>query len=247
MFVRGSNSGQEYKRDDTNFYKGIVVKNWDPQKLYRIKVFIPELSNQPLEDWLKSYKNINMRFPGTNNEKDVWRDTKIFEEIANLLPYAEPCFPILGESGPARYQSPAELAAITDSNYTDGFESNNKNDEPPTVDKGSFGPSFFYENFDTNAGDFFSDPKSNFSGVNNPYSYNYRPSNHVNKAKGMFGVPSVGSQVWVFHYRGDPNFPVYVGSRIDYRQSILLTDSDNEDQQTLDYPGIFENLKNTSE
>ena len=59
----------------------------------------------------------------------------------------------------------------------------------------------------------------------------------------MFGLPSVGSQVWVFHYRGDLNFPVYIGSRTDFRQSVTLTDSDNEDQQTLDYPGIFENLK----
>ena len=243
MFVRGSNAAVEYNRDDTNFYKGIVVKNWDPQKLYRIKVFIPEISNQPLDDWLKNYKNLNFRFPGTNNEKDVWKDAKVFEEISKLLPYAEPCFPIFGESGPARYQSVEELAAISDGNNTEDFEKNNKNDEPPSIDTGSFGPSFLYENFSTNAGDFFTDPKSNYSGSNNPYSYNYRPSNHVNKAKGMFGLPSVGSQVWVFHYRGDLNFPVYIGSRTDFRQSVTLTDSDNEDQQTLDYPGIFENLK----
>ena len=118
MFVRGSNAAVEYKRDDTNFYKGIVVKNWDPQKLYRIKVFIPEISNQPLDDWLKNYSNLNFRFPGTNNEKDVWKDAKVFEEISKLLPYAEPCFPIFGESGPARYQSVEEIAAIfTDSKF----------------------------------------------------------------------------------------------------------------------------------
>ena len=62
----------------------------------------------------------------------------------------------------------------------------------------------------------------------------YRPSNHVNKAKGVYAVPSVGSKVWVFHYRGDLNYPVYVGGRHDYRESVLVTDSDNEDQQTLD-------------
>ena len=72
MFVRGSNAAVEYKRDDTNFYKGIVVKNWDPQKLYRIKVFIPEISNQPLDDWLKNYSNLNFRFPGTNRYGKFW-------------------------------------------------------------------------------------------------------------------------------------------------------------------------------
>ena len=245
MFVRGSNSATEYTRNDTNFYKGIVVKNWDPQKLYRIKVYIPELSNQPLEDWLKEYKTFNMRFPGTNNEKDVWRDAKVFEEISKFLPYAEPCFPILGESGMARYQSPEELAVISDTNYESEFEINNT--EPPNSTTGSFGPSYFYETLSNSIQDAFANPLGNFSGNNNPYSLQHRPSKHSNKAKGVFGLPSIGSQVWVFFYRGDTNFPVYIGSRVDFRQTVLMTDSDNEDQQTLDYPGIFENLKKTDE
>jgi hypothetical protein len=240
MFVRGSNNATEYKRNDTNFYKGIVVKNWDPQKLYRIKVYIPELSNQPLEDWLKEYKSFNMRFPGTNNENDVWKDAKIFEEISKFLPYAEPCFPILGESGIGRYQSPEELAVISDTNYESEFETNNT--EPPNSSDGSFGPSYLYETLGNSVQDAFASPLNNFSGSNNPYSLQYRPSKHSNKAKGVFGLPAVGSQVWLFHYRGDINFPVYIGSRVDFRQTVLMTDSDNEDQQTFDYPGIFENL-----
>ena len=245
MFVRGSNAGVEYKREDFNFYKGIVVKNWDPQKLYRVKIYIPEISNQPLEDWLQEYKNLNFRFPGTNNEKDVWKDAKIFEEISKFLPYAEACFPILGESGPARYQSPEELAVLTDSDYESEFETNNT--EPPDSSTGSFGPSFFYETLANGMGDAFGSPLGNFAGNNNPYSLQYRPSKHTNKAKGVFGVPAVGAQVWVFHYREDLNFPVYIGSRVDYRQTVLMTDSDNDWQQTLDYPGIFENLMKESE
>ena len=245
MFIRGSNAGKEYKRDDQSFYKGIVVKNWDPQKLFRVKIYIPEISNQPLEDWLQKYKNLNMRFPGTNNEEDVWSDVSIFEEISKFLPYAEPCFPIIGENSPARYLSREGIAGITDSNYPEDFEVNNE--EPPTEEKGSFGPSFWYENENTNIGDAFIDPFDNLSVNNNPYGYLYRPSNHVNKAKGVYAVPSVGSKVWVFHYRGDLNYPVYVGGRHDYRESVLVTDSDNEDQQTLDYPGVFENIKQENE
>ena len=79
--------------------------------------------------------------------------------------------------------------------------------------------------------------------------------NQVNKPKGVFCVPSVGSQVWVFHYRGDLNFPVYIGGRHDFRGNSLITDSDSpqgyppdqgpkevEEVQSLDYPGVFENL-----
>ena len=243
MFVRGSNNANEYRRDDNSFYKGIVVKNWDPAKLYRVKVYIPELSNQPLEEWLKKYKSLNFRFPGTNNEDDVWSDTKVFEEMAKYIPWAEPCFPILGENSPARYQSLEEISTLTDSNFEDTFETNNE--EPPTVDEGAFGPSFWYENKDTNSSDAMSNPTGNFIGNNNPYSFLYRPANHVNKPKGVYAVPSVGSKVWVFMYKGDPNFPVYVGGRHDFRENVLITNSEaSENLQSLDYPGTFENKSN---
>ena len=257
MFVRSSNAGVEYKREDHSFFRGIVVKNWDPRKLYRVKIYIPEISNQPLEDWLQAYKNLDFRFPGYNNRQDVWTDTAIFDEIAMFLPYAEACFPLLGENSPGRYLSEANpgIATTTDGNYLEGFRTNDT--EPPTQAKGSFGPSFWYENFNTNVSDAFVNPTSvgNFTGKNNPYSYQYRPSNQVNKPKGVFCVPSVGSQVWVFHYRGDLNFPVYIGGRHDFRGNSLITDSDSpqgfppdqgpkevEEVQSLDYPGVFENL-----
>jgi len=252
VFVRSSNSGIEYKREDHSFFRGIVVKNWDPQKLYRVKVYIPEISNQPLEAWLQAYKDLDFRFPGYNNKQDVWQDTAIFEEIAKFLPYAEACFPLLGENSPGRYLAPEGLASTTDADYFAGWSTNDT--EPPTLAGGSFGPSFWYENFSTNRGDAFVSPSSNgnFTGKNNPYSYQYRPSNQVNKPKGVFCVPSVGSQVWVFHYRGDLNFPVYIGGRHDFRGNSLITDSDSgyrpeegakgvEDVQSLDYPGVFEN------
>ena len=187
----------------------------------------------------------------------MWTDTAIFDEIAMLLPYAEACFPLLGENSPGRYLSEANpgIATTTDGNYLEGFRTNDT--EPPTQAKGSFGPSFWYENFNTNVSDAFVNPTSvgNFTGKNNPYSYQYRPSNQVNKPKGVFCVPSVGSQVWVFHYRGDLNFPVYIGGRHDFRGNSLITDSDSpqgyppdqgpkevEEVQSLDYPGVFENL-----
>lgn len=244
MFVRTSNNGVEFKRADQTFYKGIVVKNYDPQKLYRVKVYIPEISNQPLEDWLNKYKRLNFRFPGRNNKQDVWRDTKIFEEISKFIPYAEPCFSLIGENGPGRYQSPEELAVITDSNYEETFETNNET--PPTLERGAYAPSFWYENKDTNVGDRFAKPLDTYTANNNPYAFMYRPSKHDTKPKGLFCVPSVGSQVWVFHYQGDLNFPVYFGGRHDARGNLLITNSHHNpgDPESLDYPGVFENYKN---
>jgi len=232
----------EYNRNDMTFYKGIVVKNNDPKKLYRVKVYISELSNQPLEEWLNEYKLFHMRFPGKNNKKDSWADTKIYEKISEFIPWAEPCFPLMGEGGPGRYNSPGEICTLSDTNYEDGFEANNE--DPPTIEKGSFSPSYFFENYETQVGDAFRDPITNIGGVNNPYSFVGQPSNNVNKSKGVFGVPSVGTKVWVFHYSGDTNFPVYFGVRRDFREICAINNLDETGPtklQSLDYPGDFEN------
>lgn len=241
MYVRGTDDIIEYNRNDASFYKGIVVKNNDPNKLYRVKVYIPELTNQPLQNWLAEYKAFNMRFPGKNNVNDSWADTKMFEELSKFIPWAEPCFPLMGEGGPGRYNSPLELATISDSNYKESFSVNDS--VPPTVKTGAVSPSFFFENYDTAIGDAFANPQANLGGTNNPYSFVGRPSSNVNKSKGVFNVPSVGTKVWVFHYSGDINFPVYFGIRRDFRETSLINNLDQVDcnSQSLDYPGDFEN------
>jgi hypothetical protein len=242
MFVRGDTNAEEYKRNDQTIYKALVVKNNDPLMQYRVKLFIPELSNQPLEGWLHDYKRMHIKFPGKNNEEDILSDAKIFESIANTLPWAEPCFPLFGENSPAVYNANEELAILSDTMYFEGYDVNKE--EPPTNEKGAFGPSYFWEAYEHMIGDAFIDPIVNFSKDNNPYCYLSRPSNHVNKPKGLFGIPSVGSQVWAFHYNGDPNFPVYFGTRHNFRENVVITNADTNDKfKSLDYPGVFENQK----
>ena len=247
MHIRGIDEAIEFKRLDYTPYKGIVVKNDDPNKLYRVKVFIPELSNQPLQDWLNTYKKFAMRFPGKNNKKDAWSDTKMFEEIAALVPWAEPCFPLMGESGPGRYNSPDSICTISDSDYEEGWQT--LNTEPPTLEKGSYSPAYLFQNTETMLSDPFAEPINYMANNNNPYTFIGKPSKHVNKAKGVFGVPSVGAKVWVFHYNGDPNFPVYFGTSHDFRETSLINNLDQKDAKlhSQDYPGIFENSKREHE
>jgi ABC-type lipoprotein release transport system permease subunit len=66
MFVRGSGSGNEYRRVDISPYKGIVIQTNDPLKLNRVKVFIPELSNQPYDDWIEKFETFILKSPGIN-------------------------------------------------------------------------------------------------------------------------------------------------------------------------------------
>lgn len=239
MYIRGNGSGQEYRREDSGYYKGIVVKNDDPLRLNRVKVYIPEISNQPYTDWFEKYEQINLRFPGKNNDTDTWKDTKIFEEISSKIPWAEPCFPLLGEGSNARYYSEEEIATLSDCNYTDGFKINDTSSI--TLSGGTFSPAFLYENQGTVLGDAFNAPTKNFTVKCNPYSFEYKPAKHVNKGKGVFGIPEVGCKVWVFHYRGDLNFPVYFGRYTDYRTLTLINNTDNKSKLSPTYPSDFEN------
>lgn len=239
MSIRGSGSGQEYRRIEYTFYRGIVVKNNDPLKLNRVKVYIPELSNQPQDNWFDEYDTINVKFPGINNVGDNWIDVDIFEEIALTIPWAEPCFPLFGESSNARYYKDGKIATITDANYLSAFRTNDT--KSITLQEGSFSPAFLYDNVSTSLGDGFSNPIGNYSVNCNPYSFNYRPIKHVNKAKGLTGIPEIGSKVWVFHNDGDLNFPVYFGISHDYRELTLINDTDNANQISPTYPSTFEN------
>jgi hypothetical protein len=239
MFIRGSGGGNEFRRNDHSFYRGIVVKNNDPAKLNRVKVYIPELSNQPYDNWFEEFEEINLKIPGQNNVGDNWIDTKIFEEICLTIPWAEPCFTLFGESGGGRYYKDSEISTISDCNYPEGFETINT--EIISLSSGSFSPAFLYENMSTTLGDSFSNPTANFTRKANPYAFNYRPSKYVNKSKGVVGIPNVGSKVWVFHDQGDLNFPVYFGNTLDYRELSPLNNNDNPSKTSSTYPSNFEN------
>lgn len=252
MYVRGFNNAVEYNRDDQTFYKGIVVKNNDPHNLFRVKVYIPELSNQPGENWLDDTEKMYIKFPGKNVLDDTWQNQRaVFEHIARTIPWAEPCFPLIGESGPGRYCNYEDIATISDTTEFDEFNTNDQT--PPSLENGAFSPAWVYEHEDTVVHDIFNDPITDGNGSNgmahlmgncNPYSYLTRPSTQVNKSKGVYGVPEVGSKVWVFHYNGDLNQPVYFGVYHDFRELALISNLDQPDckKQSLNMPDIFENV-----
>jgi len=246
VYVRGSNQGIEFKRDDQSFYKGIIVKNDDREKLLRCKVYLPEISNQPLDNWLKAFANgtIKTKFPGKNNPSDNWSDVQIFHEISKLIPWAEPCLPIVGEYGPARFYSPDATATVSETNYTDGFQTNNVSS--PTLQTGTYAPAQSFVNDETNLPDPFADPVKNATLYNNPYSREYQPANYSEASKGTFAIPKVGAQVWVFHYRGDLNFPVYFGGRNSTRDNATVYSSakgepGSSSPPSDSYPSAFEN------
>ena len=232
----GSIPGSEYKKDFNSFYKGIVVKNNDPDQMLRCKIYIPDLSNIPLTT-LQEFKSISFKFPGKNNTQDNWSDTKLFEEMAKDLPWAEQCSSLMGEHGPGRYYAPEGTAVMTDTDYPDGFETNNTT--PPTLEDYTGPPSFFF-GLEGASNDAFDG--SNEFVASNPYTNMYTPQNYENAPKGVFGVPMVGAEVWVLHERGDLLLPIYIGGISNSKETALIYNSTGEEGQSLDYPGTFENV-----
>jgi len=161
VYIRGSTAGVEYKRNDQSFYKGTIVQNNDPEALMRVKVYIPEISNEPLDNWLNKNEAIRTKMPGVNNKTDSWEDTDIFHEIKDLLPWAEPCLPLMGESGPGRFWSNIDdgISSISDSNYVMDYKKNDT--KPVDIQNGLSGPAFFYEASGLKQGDAFNDPTKN--------------------------------------------------------------------------------------
>jgi len=190
MYVRGSSSADEYRRNDTFFYKGIVVDDNDPQENLRLKIFIPEISNQPLDDWLNIGDQKIMNFPGYYDALTP----DVLEEIKKGLPWAEPALPLIGEFGPGRYFGEQGKGTMKDGNFI------SQDSDPPSKAQQEG------KNSDENT-------KNDNTTLNNAYGDNYAANAYPNAPKGAYGLPSIGSKIWVFHYGGDLNFPVYFAGR----------------------------------
>ena len=232
MFVRGTSHGNEYKREDNTYYRGIVVRNNDPLQMNRVKVFIPELSNQPIDNWYGEYDQLEIKIPGINLESSEWNDIEIFNEIVQKIPWAEIMYPVIGESSNARYYVGDDKVTISDANYPEHFNINEE--DTPNLKTGSFSPAYLYDNFETSVNDAMVSPTVNCMVKNNPYGASYRPNKMVNMTKGLVGIPEVGAKVWVTHYMGDLNFPLVVGVMQDHRSLKLINENNN-------YPRNFEN------
>ena len=227
MYARGSINNTEFKTPDHSFYRGIVLNDRDPNKLMRLKIFIPELSNQPYESWFDDYLTgtQEMRYPGEIGP--LQRDD--VQAIADLLPWAEQCGPLMGESGLSHYfaSKGEQLSKAT-------FVKDKTKNTPPDAQSGGILPRDAIANVD--GADCSDAWATGEYGPANPHGAAYAPKNSGSIASGVYGVPPVGAHVWVFHYRGDLNFPVYFGVFAGYRETGLVW---GNDPQT--YPDAYEN------
>ena len=209
------------EKEFNSMYLGIIVQNNDPQKRGRVKVFVPHLSPTIYENWVGDNKDKFFKSIDGNLEP-------IMAKLKTVLPWAEVSCPLTSENTSKRYNNYTNKATVSDTNSFTNLSADSSTSSGEIYDQSMFRLS-----------DAFNDSSNNINNVN-PYSFNYKPNTYSNKAKGSFGIPSVGAHVYVFFRDGDTQFPVIMGTSFgkDDWQGIY----DNE----VDYPGKFENYDSSS-
>lgn len=94
----------------TQNYKGIVLQNDDPDKMGRVKVWVPQISMTLYDKWNNDRDN-DKSFTGLGANLNSALTPEILQRLKNALPWASTKQPFIGMSAPGLYNN--------DVNYTE--------------------------------------------------------------------------------------------------------------------------------
>lgn len=183
-------------------YKAICIDNVDKQipNSGRVQVFVPEIHGMRLAQVFKGKSNIEYKFPGINIITDLTPD--VLEYLKTLCPWSQACLPVTGGSGPGLYNANSGNASVSE----DPCSKPNQGEDPNRIPN----PSAAYE-FKRQR-DPHANPVTNYVAKGNYSGAEYAAPSYSNCPKGAFAVPRVGCILLVTFFKGDPNFPVYIGT-----------------------------------
>jgi hypothetical protein len=191
MYVRGSDKNIEYKRDLNGFFRGIIMDDADFKKLYRCKIFIPELHTIP-------YTEVKGKQQYTAPDKIGSLPPDVHKALIDMLPWAEQASSLFGEQSTSHYSASRE-AQTGGVNYP---QESSRTNPPNSKVMGTY-PAQTLANASATSG-----PIADNNPLN-PTGNIYAPAPNAPNAHGIHGTPSVGAHVWVFFDKGDINCPVY--------------------------------------
>ena len=197
MYVRGSDKNIEYKRDLNGFFRGIIMSDADPMRLYRCRIFVPEI-HELVYDTTEGRDEVRYYIAPDQIGSLPPADHK---RLLETLPWAEQASSLFGEQSMSHYNAFKETQT-PGTNYDTGSRRTNT----PNAQEMNTYPSQVLANSDVVKGSSGSDT--------NPFNPTgqagvYMPVPNAPHAHGIHGIPSVGAHVWVFFDRGDINCPVY--------------------------------------
>ena len=191
MYVRGSDKNIEYKRDLNGFFRGIIMDDADFKKLYRCKIFVPEIHTIP-------YTKVKGKQQYTAPDKIGSLPPDVHKALIDMLPWAEQASSLFGEQSTSHYSASRE-AQTGGVNYP---QESRRTNPPNSRLMGTY-PAQTIANASATGG-----PIADNNPLN-PTGNIYAPAPNAPNAHGIHGTPSVGAHVWVFFDRGDINCPIY--------------------------------------
>lgn len=245
-----------HNSDFSGFFKGIVVQNNDPEMRGRVKVLVPEHAPSVYSLNQDTMEGVILKFKNIHRMASVEIDTAL-DKIREALPWAEQASPLVGGISSGLYNYKTRSA----NNQDGGFPPDPSPAAPPvdvpdpvpitddpvvtnttkTSPETYRGPNRFVGN-DMEM-DPFGETKVNGNHQVNPLTAQYQPSNYSGMARGLFSIPNVGAQVYVFYDHSDSTHPVYFAAAFgqsDWRRIYTMSE-DDKTGNAIDYPWPYEN------
>jgi len=226
--------GNSFDEKHYGFFRGIVTQNNDPERRGRVKIAIPEFSSQISRHLDVPADTYQTRFVGGSNiESFLSKD--IIEQYNQVLMWAEQASPLFAGGTAGVYDAKNAVATVGEGHR--GTLREPLGEESITPSGESVSPKAAMS---TNAipGGFGEGHKTGMCDV---YNDSLAPSPINNATKGLFSVPRVGSQVWVFFENGSLDRPVYIAYAFDKQDwnSVMNPQGSNP---SLHYPAGAENM-----
>jgi hypothetical protein len=230
--------GNAYEQKHYGFFRGIVMQNNDPERRGRVKIAIPEFTSHLARDLGLPADIYSARFVGGDNINTFFNKDAL-KKFCDVLIWAEQAAPLIGGGTAGVFDAKNGVATVGEGYKGTGLREPIQ-EESITPSGESVSPKAAIS-INANPGGF---EQGYRTGLCDVYNQTYAPSPINNATKGMFSVPRVGSQVWLFFENGNLDNPVYIGYVFDKQDwnSVMNPQGSNPSPH---YPAGAENRQNS--
>jgi len=228
--------GNKFEEKHYGFFRGIVMQNNDPERRGRVKIAVPEFTAHLARESGLTPDVYSARFVGGDNINTMFNKEAV-KRFCSVLIWAEQAAPLIGGGTAGVFDAKTGVATVGEGHRGGDFREN-LGDESITPSGESVSPKACLA---TNAvpGSFDTGYKT---GICDVYNESLAPSPINNATKGMFSIPRVGAQVWVFFENGSLDRPVYMGYVFDKSDWNSVTNPQGSNP-SLHYPAGSENMQ----
>lgn len=228
--------GNKFDEKYYGFFKGIVMQNNDPERRGRVKIAIPEFTSHLARDLGLPNDIYSARFVGGDNINTLF-NKEVVKKFCDVLIWAEQAAPLIGGGTSGVFDAKNGVATVGEG-YKGNFVREPLSDESITPSGETVSPKALISAH-ANPGGFDIGYKT---GICDVFNESLAPSPINNATKGMFSIPRVGSQVWVFFENGNLSHPIYIGYVFDKSDWNSVTNPQGSNP-SLHYPNGSENIQ----